>query len=361
MKDFNEGSHVLIKELGQEGLILYKDEKYALILTLDSKYWIPLEKLQPISIIDNLIQGNLSDSLEFILSIDAYRLINAYSYDPIVLASSTNIELFPHQIDEVTKILENPRMMIADEVGLGKTIVTGLVVSELYVRGLANKILFVVPKSLVSKWISELQSKFDITLDEILSTNIIEYFASVKNSPYKFNFAVSSLDFLRQPNIMTFLKGQNIEFDMVIFDEAHKLVKNEKFETLRYGLANFLSSKTKFLLLLTATPHDGDRNTFYNRMQLLETNIDSDSPISHLLIRNSKEDVVSLDGKEVFPKRTTTTIELGSISNEEKKFYEVFDDYLISIYDDARIRGMQRGFKLVITILRKDHLPVFML
>ena len=88
-------------------------------------------------------------------------------------------------------------------------------------------------------------------------------------------------------------------------------------------------------------------------MKLLETNINSESPISHLLIRNSKDDVVSLDGKEVFPKRTTRTIKLRSISMEEKKFYELFDDYLISIYDDARIQGMQRGFKLVITILRK--------
>ena len=79
--------------------------------------------------------------MDFILSVDAYRLLTEYKFNPYVLASSTKINIFPHQIDEVIQILDNPRMMIADEVGLGKTIIAALVAIELKERGLANKIL----------------------------------------------------------------------------------------------------------------------------------------------------------------------------------------------------------------------------
>ena len=115
-------------------------------------------------LLNKIIKNNFDDGLEFILGIDAYRLLSEYKFNPYVLASSTKIKIFPHQIDEVTWALENPKVMIADEVGLGKTIIAALVASELNARGLVRKMLFVVPKSLVLKWQDELNTRFEIQI-----------------------------------------------------------------------------------------------------------------------------------------------------------------------------------------------------
>lgn len=123
--------------------------RFALVSFKHGRKWLPIDELDSVSLIDQFLKHDFSDSQIFILSMVAYRLLNECAYNPYVLAASSKIEIFPHQIDEVTKILENTRMMVADEVGLGKTIVAGLIACELNARGLADRILFVVPKSLV--------------------------------------------------------------------------------------------------------------------------------------------------------------------------------------------------------------------
>ena len=113
----------------------------------------------------------------------------------------------------------------------------------------------------------------------------------------------------------------------MIFDEAHKLVKNDQMETRRYILASLLASRCNSLLLLTATPHSGDISAFYNRLKLLDSFIieemeqEENPDYTHLLIRNIKENTVTLDGKDIFPKRTSKTIRFYYISEYDKELF----------------------------------------
>ena len=124
----------------------------------------PLEKIN---------RNKIDTLLQFITGIDAHRLLTEYRFNPYVLASSTKIKIFPHQINEVIWGLENPRIMIADEVGLGKTIIAALIVSEIRARGMAKRLLFIVPKSLQVKWKKELEQRFDIPT-EILDSEYMK-------------------------------------------------------------------------------------------------------------------------------------------------------------------------------------------
>ena len=173
---FNPGIKVLVKGYDdKQGIVLAVKDNFAEIIIDSEKIWKPFEDLTDISDeqINKIIQGQYDDALDFILAVDAHRLLNEYKFNPYVLASSTKITIFPHQIDEVTWGLENNRIMIADEVGLGKTIIAALIASELKARGLADKILYVVPKSLVLKWQDELSGRFD-TETKILNSEYLK-------------------------------------------------------------------------------------------------------------------------------------------------------------------------------------------
>ena len=147
------GCKVTIRGRDNRGIIIDINQNSANVSINNYISSYPLSDLEEdLSLVDRLLKKDIDKGLDFILSVDAYRLLTAYKFNPYVLASSTKINIFPHQIDEVIKILDNPRMLIADEVGLGKTIIAALVATELRERGLANKVLFVVPKSLVIKW-----------------------------------------------------------------------------------------------------------------------------------------------------------------------------------------------------------------
>ncbi len=149
------GSKVKLKrDESEEGIVIEVKDKFAHVNLKDINEWIPITELIEKSdeLINRILNNNLDNGLDFILGIDAYRLLTEYKFNPYVLASSTKVQIFPHQIDEVSWALENPRVLIADEVGLGKTIVAALIGTELKARGLANKSLYVVPKSLILKW-----------------------------------------------------------------------------------------------------------------------------------------------------------------------------------------------------------------
>ncbi|MGI0093758.1 MAG: SNF2-related protein, partial [Nitrosotalea sp.] len=158
------GSKVKIKG-GQlkEGIVIELKDNFAFVNMENKNQWMPLSELEETSddLVNRILKNDLDEGLDFILGVDAQRLLTEYKFNPYVLASSTKIQIFPHQIDEVMWALENPKILIADEVGLGKTIIAALVASELKARGLANKSLYVVPKSLVLKWRDELSGRFE--------------------------------------------------------------------------------------------------------------------------------------------------------------------------------------------------------
>ena len=152
------GTKVIVSGRDGQGTVLGVKDNFAEVSLGSQALWFPIGTLTDISdsLLNRLIGNSHNDTLELILSVDASRLLNEYRFNPYVLASSTKITIFPHQIDEVMWGLERDRIMIADEVGLGKTIIAALIAVELKARGLADRTLYVVPKSLVLKWQDEL-------------------------------------------------------------------------------------------------------------------------------------------------------------------------------------------------------------
>ena len=241
------------------------------------------------------------------------------------------------------KLLDNPRMMIADEVGLGKTIIALLVYNELRSRGLSNKVLFVVPKSLVIKWKDELRGRFEIE-PEIIDS---EYLKRNNNAFSTEQFCyITSLDYIKQQHVRALL--QQYQFDMVVLDEAHKL----SAETERFAVGEILAQNSNFLPFLTATPHNGDNENFLRRMKLLDPYMPDIPSTTHLIIRNIKEDVIDLDGKEVFPPRQSRSLYV-TLSRRELEIHQLVDAYVASRMAEARDRQELNAVRFLTTIIRK--------
>ncbi len=177
------------------------------------------------------------------------------AFDRLITLSTNRIEELPHQIRVAQQVLQPPmsgRAILADEVGLGKTIEAGIILKELAVRGLARRVVVLTPASLVTQWVDELESKFFETFTPIESPDEWEH------SPR----AIASYDRARQDAHATELLRHR--WDLVIVDEAHKC-KNHN--TARYRLLQRI--RRNYLLLLTATPIQNDLRELYNLVTLL--------------------------------------------------------------------------------------------
>jgi len=342
----SKGSKVRIQRGQLTGIVLETKEGFALVNIGDKNEWRPFSELEEISdeLLNRMLKGDLDSSLDFILAIDANRLLVEQLWNPYVFASSSRIQIFPHQIDEVTWALENPKTLIADEVGLGKTIVAALVSTELKERGLAKKSLYVVPKSLVLKWQDELNEKFD-TDAKIIDSN----YARANPTLWKedeFSY-ITSMDYLKQEHVMERLRDGN-NFDVVVVDEAHKF----KIRTERYQLGSLLSEKSNIMMFLTATPHDGRDEDFLARIQLLDPFVSDIHSANYLWTRNIKEDVRDIDGKEVFPPRESTTVEIP-ITNAEKRIHDTLDTYLRELDIQAITPQERNAVRFLRIIFRK--------
>ena len=339
------GSTVNVQGTNNKGIILDIIQNTAKVFVNShiASYAVSDLEEEDLSLINRLLKNDPDEGLDFILSVDAYRLLIEYRFNPYVLASSTKINIFPHQIDEVIKILDNPRMMIADEVGLGKTIIAALVATELRERGLANKILFVVPKALVIKWQDELSNRFE-TKAVIINSDYLRVNGNLfKHEEFSY---VTSMDFLKQQHIMKMI--EDCDFDLVIVDEAHKLA----YGTERFALGVLLAQRSNFLLFLTATPHNGDDEDFLQRMRLLDPYFHQISTTSHLMTRNIKEDVIDLDGEEVFPPRASKTIDV-ELSERELRIHKMVDDYINERLEETSNPEERNMIRFLTTIIRK--------
>lgn len=262
--------------------------------------------------------------------------------------SNTRTEILPHQIFTAFKVVSSPRrrFMLADEVGLGKTIEAGMVWQSLAQRGNANRTLVVTPAGLTRQWQEEFEDKFHARF-MIFGRD----FTAVNPRMWDLQAtAIASLDRLkRKEHKRTLL--ENRKWDLIIFDEAHRLsardypTKTEK--TQNYQLAEALREYTDTLLLLTATPHAGDPNhtRFINVVKLLEPKVDFSPlideglfrapdavPYSKLILRTPKLKVTDADGKVVFKGRRT--VPLGfTMYPGEKQFYDAVEDYIRTGYN----------------------------
>ena len=257
--------------------------------------------------------------------------------------SNARTELLPHQILLTHRIAnaDRRRYLIADEVGLGKTIETGMVLRELMSRGEANRVLIVTPAGLTLNWLDELEDKFGLS-----PTVLGEDFDDARSDAWDRNpFAIASIDRLKRKERLRRLM-QATNWDLVVIDEAHHLSKYRTGKKVRstqnYRLAEVLRQKTRDMLLLSATPHQGDEHQFYFLLSLLDDQLFGSAEevgtrrdkLDQIMIRRTKREVTDPEGRPIFAKRIVHT-EGFTLSAAERRFYEALNDYLVEGYNIA--------------------------
>ncbi|MBI5400385.1 DEAD/DEAH box helicase family protein [Candidatus Saganbacteria bacterium] len=210
-----------------------------------------------------LIEKNQPEEKKLYDLLFSYHYVSLLKdYDQLLSLANTKIEKYWHQIETVKKVLKyfHGRVLLCDEVGLGKTIEAGLLIKEYALRGLAKKILILAPASLVFQWKDEMLSKFDLEFATSEQSD-------VKKSPlFQFPLIIASISYAKSKNNFEKFTGEN--FDLVVVDEAHHL-KNTS--TLNWKLVN--SIKKKFIFLLTATPVQNNLIELFNLLTLLKPGI----------------------------------------------------------------------------------------
>ncbi len=276
---------------------------------------------------------------EFKLGLEAYRISQAALFDPMMAVHTSNVEPLPHQISAVYESMlpKQPlRFVLADDPGAGKTIMAGLLIRELIMRGDAKRILIVSPGSLTEQWQDELLEKFGVTFD-IFSREKQEQCAS-GNYFDESDQLICRLDQLsRNEDFQEKLK--NTEWDLIIVDEAHKLSASyfgtKINKTKRFQLGELLGSITRHFLLMTATPHNGkeedfqiwlsllDGDRFYGKFREGAHKVD----VSDMMRRMVKEELLKFDGTLLFPERRAYTANY-ELSPMEASLYEQVTTYV---------------------------------
>jgi ERCC4-related helicase len=272
------GEHVWRAATGEEGVVLSVGDGLLVRVSFPSgSVWLQTDELErlPEEPTERLAAGELGHLEPYGLRLQSLYLRHAYRYDPLTGLSSARIEPQLHQVfvaHRVTQKLQ-PRMILADEVGLGKTIEAGLIIKELRARGLLERVLIVVPASLQLQWQSELKSKFNEEF-EVLDGAALQFLGRGKANPWMARQnVICSLPFAASPK-----RAEQIieaEWDLVVFDEAHRVRRSlqsasKTRTTQAYRLADELKDQVNGLLLLTATPMQVHPFELYSLIELVE-------------------------------------------------------------------------------------------
>ncbi len=274
----------------------------------------------------------------------------------------------PHQLLAVDFVLSRfkPRALIADEVGLGKTIEAALIYEELKARGMISRVMVVVPAGLCRQWQSEMKQKFneDFAIYDKETIKALKQLHGTETNIFSINDKIiTSMDFIKPRktdkklperilknriwhNNHIYEAAVNAGFDLVIFDEAHKLAKGEDGdETARYKIGSAMAEAVPFFLMLTATPHQGDQDRFKNLLGLVDAHLFVSNNDIHpenvrkVTVRSNKRAAVDFEGKRIFKQRITSLYEIERDSVEDKieiDLYNAVTEYVSESYEMAK-------------------------
>ncbi len=281
--------------------------------------------------------------LHFRLGIEAMRLALAYEYDPYFALSIARVDPLPHQLEAVYDYflrLPRIRFLLADDPGAGKTIMAGLLLKELKIRGLVKRTLIVTPASLTFQWQRELKDKFredfEIIRSDVLRANYGSNPWQDKNQVITSVAWVSRIEDAKESLLRS-------HWDLVIVDEAHKMAaSSDDKKTMAYQLGEALSEMTDHYLLMTATPHKGDPDQFCLFLELLDRDVYGNiKSLEEAMKRNSapfylrrtKEALIHFpdpdtgQSKRLFTRRTVKTMSFN-IDSEEFELYDLLTRYV---------------------------------
>jgi SNF2 family DNA or RNA helicase len=276
------------------------------------------------------------DPAKLRLVTEALRIRLAHLFDPYMALHTSQVQPLPHQITAVygEMLTRQPlRFLLADDPGAGKTIMAGLLIRELMVRGELERCLIVAPGSLVEQWQDELANKFELNFD-LLSRDRVQ--ASRTADPFgEAPLWLARMDMLSRNEELQARLAEH-EWDLIVVDEAHRMSasmygREPKF-TKRFLLGRELATRCRHLLLMTATPHNGKDEDFGLFMTLLDPDRfegRASGPIdaSDLMRRMVKEDLYRFDGRRLFPKRVSQTVAY-ELSDLERDLYDEVTDYV---------------------------------
>lgn len=289
------------------------------------------------------------DPVRFSLFAEAERINSAYQFDPLFAVNCSIIDPLPHQVEAVYRFLlplPKIRFLLADDTGAGKTIMTGLLIKELMLRGLLERVLIVTPGGLTKQWQEdEMGVKFNLPFT-LVNRSLFNSDPNIFHTAHKI---VTSIDFISQEDVLNV--AGNSHWDLIVFDESHKLSAydygSKQYLSRRYKAAQVLAKQCEHILLLTATPHRGRRDTFRKLLQLLDEDIfatnelasqrireTEDSGINRFFIRRLKEDMKDWQGNPLFKERHTKTVAY-ELTPEEKKLYDSVTRYLTKRKEEA--------------------------
>jgi SNF2 family DNA or RNA helicase len=278
--------------------------------------------------------------------------------------TSAKVDLLPHQVVLVHRITNaSPkRFLIADEVGLGKTIEAALILRELASRGELHRAIMIVPAGLVENWRRELNDVFNLDFEVFGSEGDVT--DRKTNAFARHNHLIVSVDTLKRPTrVKKLLEAP--PWDLVIFDEAHHLsvyrYVNRVKKTENFKLAEALRDHCRDLLLLSATPHQGDHFRFWMLIRLLHPGLfenerdmlENRHRLNAVVMRRTKADACASDGSPLFARRMVHT-EAFDLSEKEREFYDALLEYLKDGYDLAAKQGSKgQALGFVMTIFQK--------
>lgn len=325
----------------------------ALVKDYESRFMVDLEK--EIEIVDPAKVKLVPDDSAFFkkskLYIESHLRQKIPTDSKIHIGDKAAMDLMPYQLEPAQMALNHTRqrILIADTVGLGKTLEAGILMSELIIRGKGKRILVVTVKSMMTQFQKEMWNRFTIPLVRLDSGKIQRVRARIPanyNPFYYYDKAIISVDTLKNDlDYRTHL--ENAWWDIIVIDEAHNVAKRGK-QSQREKLAKLLANKSDTLIMLSATPHDGKSESFASLMNMLDPTAIADDKnygpddIEGLCIRRFKKDVQN-QAVDSFQERKIS-IEECKASAEEEIAFDLFADMNLQM-DNGKIKGNGRLFK----------------
>jgi superfamily II DNA or RNA helicase len=309
-----------------------------------------------------------------VYAVTAARIAEAMAQDVLLAPLEGNVEPLPHQILVLGRAVAERRVrfLLADEVGLGKTIEAGLIMRELKLRGLVRRTLVVAPRGLVTQWVAEMKTHFNEDFRLLVPGEFGAYrrFAGEENLWRRFDQVVCPMDSVKPLDGRRGWGREQVEqhnrerfgdliaggWDLVIVDEAHRLGGSTD-AVARFRLGEGLADAAPYLLLLSATPHQGKTDAFHRILRLLDAEAFPDAGtvtrerVQPYVIRTEKRQAIDADGHPLFKPRRTQPIAVAWLPrhDEQRRLYEAVTEYAREGYNQAmREKRHYIGFLMIL-------------